>query len=83
MCFSGTISTVRPFDRETTPVYRLVVQSGQAGGGATNTTVVTVEVNDENDNVPNFLGISPLAFSVAAGVPNAFVGQIRVCFNLF
>lgn len=68
-------------DRETQSQYKLVVQASDMfgkPGGFTTTTVVTVNINDINDNAPAFTGES-FSFTVKEDVKAPFkIGKLTV-----
>uniref|UniRef100_A0A8B9I257 Cadherin-5 n=1 Tax=Astyanax mexicanus TaxID=7994 RepID=A0A8B9I257_ASTMX len=68
-------------DRETQSQYKLVVQASDMfgkPGGFTTTTIVTVNINDINDNVPAFTG-GTFRFTVKEDVKTPFeIGKLTV-----
>ena len=80
---TGILSTQRPFDREQTSAYRLVIEARPTTNdpsGSVVRTALAVTVEDANDNAPRFLGPQPIGFEVRAGAANEVVGRLVVCF---
>ena len=53
---SASLVASKRLDRETISLYKLTIQANNTEENKTNTTVITVNVTDENDNAPIFSG---------------------------
>ena len=75
---SGVIKAVEELDRETTAIYKLIVQARDRGDPSLSATVlVTVAVDDINDNPPTF-PVPVMEMRVMENRPqNSVVGTVR------
>ncbi|EDO34817.1 predicted protein [Nematostella vectensis] len=73
---SGLVKTSSSLDRETTPVYTLVVRATD-GGGKEVTSSLTVILDDVNDNAPVFSRPEGYTFEVQEGGVGLSVGTVQ------
>ncbi|XP_008170058.2 protocadherin Fat 3 isoform X1 [Chrysemys picta bellii] len=65
--YSGVITSQKPLDYERTSSYQLIVQATNMAGMASNATV-SIQIVDENDNLPVFL-LSQYSGSISEAAP--------------
>ncbi|XP_030415053.1 LOW QUALITY PROTEIN: protocadherin Fat 3 [Gopherus evgoodei] len=65
--YSGVITSQKPLDYERTSSYQLIVQATNMAGMASNATI-SIQIVDENDNLPVFL-LSQYSGSISEAAP--------------
>lgn len=73
---TGEISSLRSFDRETTPSFTIFItaqDNGDPPNSATNTAEVKIEITDINDNIPTFDPQQTTTFEIAS---DAEIGSV-------